>query len=151
MALQIRPLCPELQEKAIKELHEVPERMAEDVSKMREWLAKQPHLTVRDDDQTLVNFLRGSKYSLERAKEKLDLYYTVRTAMPDMYKNRDPTDKKSLEILKLGVMLPLPKTDGAAGPRVVLIRPGRYDPQKYSIEDIFRVNSYFMDILMHVM
>lgn len=148
MSLKIRPLTPALQEKAIKELNEVPERLPEDVAKLREWLAKQPHLRVQDDDQSLVNFLRGSKFSLERAKEKIDLYYTVRTAMPDMFKGRDPMAKVNLELIKMGVLVPLPNTDGPAGPRVMLIRPGRYDPSKFSIEEVFRVNSYFMDILM---
>lgn len=148
MSLDIRPLCPELQEKARKELNEVPERIAEDLAKVREWLAKQPHLHARSDDQFLVNFLRGSKYSLERTKEKLDLTYTVRTAMPEMFKNRDPTLPTNAELIKLGVLVPLPNTITPDGPRIMLIRPGRYDPQKYSIEDVFRVNSHFMDILL---
>lgn len=37
------------------------------------------------DDQWLVAFLRGCKYSLERTKEKLDLYYSLRSTAPEMY------------------------------------------------------------------
>lgn len=146
MSLSIRPLSPELQEKAKQELNEVPERIAEDVAKIRDWLAKQPHLKCRSTDQFLVNFLRGSKYSLERTKEKLDLYYTVRTAMPEMFMNRDPMLEKSLELIRLGMLVPLPNTITPDGPRVMLIRPGVYDASKITIEDVFRVNSFFMDI-----
>lgn len=148
MSLNIRPLCPELQEKAKKELNEVPERIAEDLAKVREWLTKQPHLKVRDDDQSLINFLRGSKFSLERTKEKLDLYYTVRTAMPEMFTERDPMSPRNLELIKLGVLVPMPNTITPDGPRVMLIRPGRYDPSKFTINEVFRINSYFMDICL---
>jgi hypothetical protein len=47
-------------------------------------------------------FLRGCKYSLERVKEKLDMYYTVRTALPTMMSNRDPLETKAQGIIKLG-------------------------------------------------
>lgn len=147
MSLNIRALSPELQEKAKQELNEVPDRIADDVAKIREWVSKQPHLKCRTDDQTLVNFLRGSKYSLERTKEKLDLFYTVRTAMPEMFKGRSPLCEKSLELIRSGMLVPLPNTTTPDGPRAILIRPGVYDPAKVSINDVFRVNSLFMDIM----
>lgn len=54
------------------------------------------------DDQWLLGFLRGCKYSLERTKEKLDLYYTVRTAVPELCGIYDPMDPKAQELLSLG-------------------------------------------------
>jgi hypothetical protein len=42
------------------------------------------------DTQWLTTFLRGCKFSLERTKEKLDMFYTLRTALPEIFKNRDP-------------------------------------------------------------
>jgi hypothetical protein len=53
--------------------------------------------------QTLIAFLRGCKFSLERTKEKLDMYYTMRTALPDFFGERNM--KKSAlirEIMELG-------------------------------------------------
>lgn len=148
MSVNIRPLSPELQEKAKNELNEVPERIAEDLFKVREWLTKQPHLKVRDDDQSLVNFLRGNKFSLERTKEKLDLYYTVRTAMPEMFIDRDPMSPKNQELIKSGFLVPLPSTSTPDGPRVLLIQPGLYDPEKTSIIDVYRIYSMFLDICL---
>lgn len=98
----IRPLSAELAKKAQEELNEVPERITEDIAALRTWISKQAHLKARIDDQFLVTFLRGSKYSLERAKEKIDLHFTVRTLMPELFKNRDPTDPTLLEIIRLG-------------------------------------------------
>lgn len=149
MSLNIRELSPELAKKAKDELNEVPERLAEDVKTLREWCAKQPHLKARVDDQNLVNFLRGSKHSLERAKEKLDLFYTIRTSMPDVFSKRDPEFGKNLELIRLGTFLPLPKTLTADGPRIIVMRMAAYDPAKYSIFDIFRAQSLINTILMY--
>lgn len=33
-----------------------------------------------------MTFLRGCKFSLERTKEKFDLYYSVRSAAPELFK-----------------------------------------------------------------
>lgn len=144
----IRPLCPELAQKAKDELNEVPERLDEDLAALRAWLAKCPHLKIRSDDQHLVMFLRGAKHSLERAKEKIDLYYTLRTALPELMRNRNPFDPKMAVLMRMGSAVPLPNTEGPASPRIVLIRPGLYDPAQYTIQDVFRYNSMMSDIMM---
>jgi hypothetical protein len=98
----IRPLTRELSKKAASELNEIPERIQGDLNTIREWLKKCPHITPCTDDQFLVAFLRGCEYRLELVKEKLDLFYTVRSALPQMLQNRDPSDGKIKEILRLG-------------------------------------------------
>lgn len=53
------------------------------------------------DDQWLAAFLRGSKYSLERVKKRLDFHYTVRGTARDLFRitHKDPLFH---EILDLG-------------------------------------------------
>lgn len=143
----IRPVCPELAEKAQKELNEVSSRIPEDLVALREWIAKQPHLRSRTDDQFLTTFLRGSKFSLERAKEKLDMYYTVRTAVTELFTDRDPTKSPISEVIKCGVFVPLPKVTGPDAPRIMLIRPGAYDATKFTIQQVMKVSYFIMDIL----
>ncbi|XP_052871525.1 retinol-binding protein pinta-like, partial [Anopheles cruzii] len=106
----IRPLSAELAKKAADELFENPKRLDEDLAALRTWLAKCPHIKARTDDQFLMTFLRGSKHSLERAKEKLDMYYSVRTSMPELMRNRDPEEAKIKELIELGSLIPLPNT-----------------------------------------
>ncbi|XP_053684681.1 retinol-binding protein pinta-like [Sabethes cyaneus] len=144
----IRPICPELARKARDELHEVPERLDDDIAALRAWLAKCPHIKSRTDDQFLVTFLRGSKYSLERAKEKLDLYYSVRSALPELMRNRDPFEPKMATLMRLGSAIPLPETETSDGPRIILIRPGAYDPEKFSIQDVFKFNCMMGEVMM---
>lgn len=98
----IRPLSPELQENAIKILNEVPERLDDDIAALRTWIKQQPHLKARTDDQFLVNFLRGCKFSLERTKSKIDRFYTLRTKYPEFYGGHNVDVDKLLEIFRLG-------------------------------------------------
>ena len=99
----IRPLTPGLKKIAIEDLNEDPERLEEDVLTLRQWVHKQPHLRARTNDQFLLAFLRGSKFSLERAKQKLDRYYTLRAAIPEVFcDRRRVNDPVMQEILNLG-------------------------------------------------
>ncbi|KAG5672155.1 hypothetical protein PVAND_002308 [Polypedilum vanderplanki] len=135
---KIRPLSPALQEKAIKELFEVPERIEQDLETFRQWITKSKHIKGRTDDQFLIAFLRGCKYSMEKAKQKYDLFYTLKTHIPELCKNRDPADEKVLATIRQGVGVLLPNTDTPDGPRYLLIRPGAYDPTKFTITDVMK-------------
>lgn len=146
--VNIRPLNPELQKKAIEELNEDPDRIAKDLEAFKEWIKKSPHIKSRDDDQFLVNFLRGSKYSLEKAKQKFDLYYTLKTHIPELTKNRDPLNEKVLGSIRQGIGIPLPFLDTPDSPRYILIRPGAYDPSEYTIEEIMKISTMQMDMMM---
>lgn len=98
----LRPLSKELQEIACSELNEQPERVSQDLQNFKEWLQKQPHLNVRMDDQFLISFLRGCKYSMEKAKLKIDRYYTLKTKYPEFYSIKNINDPKVKEIIELG-------------------------------------------------
>ncbi|XP_062554101.1 alpha-tocopherol transfer protein-like [Armigeres subalbatus] len=146
--VHIRPLSSSLSKKAQNELNEVPERIHEDLKILRQWIAQSPHLRPRVDDQFLVAFLRGCKYSLERTKAKLDLYYTVRTVCPELIRTRDPENVRTRAIIRLGVGLPLPHTATPDSPRIVLVRPAAYNTSQFSIEEVIRVSTMTHDIML---
>lgn len=60
-----------------------------DVAAIKKWLTTQPHLPRDMDDARLRTFLRGCKFSLEKVKKKLDMYYTMRNMCPEFFTNRD--------------------------------------------------------------
>ncbi|GLH01798.1 Retinol-binding protein pinta [Gryllus bimaculatus] len=142
----VRPLPPALAKAAQEELQESPERLKADLQHLKDWLAKQPHLRARTDDQFLVAFLRGAKFSLERAKEKLDAYYTLRSALPDFFANRDPAAPAIQHIMKLGLFLPL--GEDREGRRVILIRGGGYSPAGIKASDLFKANMMVLETLL---
>lgn len=135
----IRPLSPALQKIAIEELSEDPSRIDADIETLRAWIQQQPHLKARTDDQFLVAFLRGCKYSLERAKSKIDKFYTLITKYPDIFTVRGMDDNTIKEYLRLGVIVALPNPFNECGPRIVWMRSSAFDPSKYDFVQIMRV------------
>ncbi|KAJ2953522.1 hypothetical protein O0L34_g1124 [Tuta absoluta] len=144
--VSVRPLPADLAEKARLELNEDPARLAADLQHLKEWIAKQPHLRARTDDQWLVAFLRGCKFSLERTKEKLDLFYSVQTTAPECF-SFGVKDPKFHELLDLGAFLILPKANGT-DPVVSIMKPGSYDPDKFTVLDTIACSHALEKILM---
>lgn len=52
------------------------------------------------DDGRLMTFLRGCKFSIEKTKRKLDMYFTMRAAIPEFFANRNPYEASIQEIMK---------------------------------------------------
>ncbi|XP_061394369.1 alpha-tocopherol transfer protein-like [Musca vetustissima] len=117
---QIRPLPTELQKIAIDELGEVSNRIADDLSDLKEWIQQQPHLKACVEDQFLVQFLRGSKYSLEKAKEKLNNFYTFSTKYPYLRSADDVDDPIFRKLHRTGCLCLLPIPLNGNGPRIIL-------------------------------
>jgi hypothetical protein len=82
--LDIRPLNEELQRVAREQLNEIPEEIENTMVRFKEWIRKAPHLKARVNDQFLIAFLRTSKYDLEKAQKHLDIFYTLRSKIPEL-------------------------------------------------------------------
>lgn len=148
MSLNIRPLPKELQTITESELFEKPERILADINTIRTWLKKTPYIIPRTDDQSLANFLRSCKYSIERTKEKLEMHYTLKTLFPEVIKGHYPITEEILDIIRLGVVIPLPNLESPGAPRIILTR-FVYDPNVYHAANIFRATSMMQEILLH--
>ncbi|XP_046459127.1 retinol-binding protein pinta-like isoform X4 [Daphnia pulex] len=143
----VTTLSPEILERAEKELGEDEHLRTQSVLALREWAKKQPHLQAMPLDAIfLLKFLRGCKYSLEKAKKKMDLTLTLRSALPEFFSGWDPMSPENQEALSLGGTLPLPGYDHQ-GRRVVLIRPAAYDPAKTKIEIVQRASFMVFEIM----
>ena len=56
------------------------ETLDRDIEELRDWIRRTAHMSnVRQDELFLRLFLRGCNYGLPETKEKLDLYFTVRS------------------------------------------------------------------------
>lgn len=100
--LNIRPLSIELKEKSYNELNETDERIEKDLEIIKEWLSKTSYMKSRTDDQFLIGFLRGCKFSIEKTKEKLDMFYSSRFIAPELYPKDKILDLDMVKILKKG-------------------------------------------------
>jgi hypothetical protein len=61
-----------------------------DVKIIKNWMKSQPHLPEIMEDVQIRNFLNLNKFSIEKTKEKIDMYYTIRTVVPDLFQDNNP-------------------------------------------------------------
>ncbi|XP_031345120.1 retinol-binding protein pinta-like [Photinus pyralis] len=146
---KVRSLSQELQQIAEKELNEVNSRLTSDIQQIRDWINKQPHFNFDIGDQLLVSFLRCSKFSLERTKERLDRYFTIRTMAPEVFTNRDPLLPELQAILEAGFILPLPNVAKENNHRIIVLRySNNLDPNLMTMVNIAKLSYMILDILL---
>ncbi|KAK4876425.1 hypothetical protein RN001_012847 [Aquatica leii] len=145
--MSIRELSAQLQSKAQLELHEVPNRVREDIDTIKEWIHQQTHLIARTDDQWILSFLRGCKFSLERTKTKLISYYTMRVIEPAFFADRDPFKPELQQILKAGFCLPLRKLSDPEAPRVLLFQ--NKNNEELLVINMIKLTLMILDILIN--
>jgi len=137
----------ELQKSASEELGEDKQRLKSDIQALRDWISKTPHLNgIRKDDQQLLKFLRGCKFSLERTKEKLDLYNACRANVPNWFSSWDVESSVFQKFLAWGNYLPLPGYD-KHGHQVILMRPGKMDPTQTNLEEALTTSLAFFELV----
>lgn len=130
-------LSPEMLEKAKKELNEDPSTRLIEIQTLRERVQKVPGLKCRTDDAFLLRFLRAKKFDQERAYAQLLIYYRMQKENPDVFENLTP--KKVRYLLEAGVTGVL-KDRAPDGCRVVIYRPGCWDPDKGPLADVIANN-----------
>ncbi|KAI8441975.1 hypothetical protein MSG28_005644 [Choristoneura fumiferana] len=119
----------EMWQKIREELNENAETKDADLAHIKEWLKKEPHLPDEFDDQRIMTFLRGCKFSLEKTKRKLDMYFTMRAAVPEQ-------------------MPPLPGLT-PNGRRVILMRGLDKDVTTPNVADAFKLALMLGDVRLN--
>lgn len=115
------------------------EQVGKDLSDIKHWISSTPHMVnTRTDDLFLKLFLRGCNYNVKDTKEKLDMYFTVRSLLPNWFDNWDPTEANLQKIIRAGVFLPLQGYD-KLGRYSILVRMGQIDPCIMAAEDCYKV------------
>ncbi|XP_075216092.1 alpha-tocopherol transfer protein-like [Lycorma delicatula] len=76
---------------------------------LKEWLKQQHHLPQYMSEQALQFYLWSSKRSLERVKQKLDAYFTMRSLLPHVFSNRDPCTEEMVLYRKTSYLFPFPR------------------------------------------
>ncbi|XP_057667926.1 uncharacterized protein LOC130900935 isoform X2 [Diorhabda carinulata] len=85
------------------------ESVFRDIKIIKEWLETQKHLPEIPSDNLIEFVLNNCKFSIEKTKQNLDMYYTLRNLIPDMYQNANPSTPDIEEVYKKAYMFPLPK------------------------------------------
>lgn len=94
----------------LKEVNETHDGVLEVNKKLiKEWLNCQPHLPHNYDERVISTFLRGCRHDLERTKQKLEAYFTVRSTLPEVFQQRDPRSKEIQAAARAVKAFPLPQ------------------------------------------
>jgi len=112
-----------------------------------EWIQKQPHLSsLATERDHLLYFLRTCKYRNEEIKRKIDVYMSMRAAIPEYFCGLNPYKPELQAALELGTFLPLLGRDQLCR-RVILMRPASFDPFLYKAADTDKANYMVAEVL----
>lgn len=143
------PFSDELRRIAEEELNETDDRREHALRTLREWAEKNPRIVkVRMDSNFLLKFLRAKKFSIPLAQENLERFLLLRFVRDgSLFMNLDCRQPRLNKLLDLGYMFALPKRD-KNGRRVMFYRPGVFDLNEFSNDDMVRTHAICYDTLM---
>ncbi|XP_056634283.1 alpha-tocopherol transfer protein-like isoform X2 [Diorhabda sublineata] len=95
--------------KLVKHFGKSDDHVVDDIKTIKEWLQKEEHLPEMPSDAIIKGFLVINKFNIEKTKDALHIYYTIRELMPDILKGSRPLDEHIQEYTKVLPFLPLPK------------------------------------------
>ncbi|KAJ3624287.1 hypothetical protein MTP99_017925 [Tenebrio molitor] len=87
MSLNFSQQVEKVRKEAYKIFNKDEQSAKKDVEMVKEWLRTQHHLPEIMNDNMILNFLMMNKFSIERTKQKIDMYYTIKDVIPDVYCN----------------------------------------------------------------
>ncbi|KAJ3640660.1 hypothetical protein Zmor_027208 [Zophobas morio] len=96
-------------EQVLKKFNRTKKSLDEDVTTIEKWLQQQPHLLVPLDRRSILNFLILNKTSVEKSKQKIDNYYTIRTHMREIYEEMNPELPHMKETRQILYFVPHPQ------------------------------------------
>ncbi|KAF5291248.1 hypothetical protein FQR65_LT11426 [Abscondita terminalis] len=146
--MSFRLLTPDLQCVANDELHEDVNRRQCDIEHIQKWIEKQSCLNIGIDDQLIVTFLRGCKWSLQKTKDKIQCFYSIRSILPEFFENRDPFSVELQSLLNKGIFFPLPKTETPRGPRICFAKCSNI-PEEINLNTLCKYFFMILDILLN--
>jgi len=132
------PIDAETAKIAEEELNETPENIKKGIAELRELLKNDPTIYFKDDDETLIIFLRPCKFYAKSAYELMKRIADFKEKNKDLLANILPTDEADA-FTNHNVVNVLTNRD-QKGRRVLLVNcGGSWDTSKVTSDQLFRL------------
>ncbi|CAH0703717.1 unnamed protein product [Spodoptera exigua] len=142
------PLSADTQKVAEDELRETENSRSQALAALRSWMEQNPKfMAIRMDANYLLRFLRAKKFSVPMAQEAIERYILLRQSWGIAFNQLDYKLPVMMELIDLGYIFVSPFKD-KLGRRVVIYRPGVFDPYKYTNQDMCRVMGICYETLL---
>ncbi|KAG5315731.1 TTPAL protein, partial [Acromyrmex insinuator] len=130
-----------------EELKKNPELKESDIQILREWCKKQTHLpTISDSELTL--FLHSNYYQFEPTKTTIDIFFTVRTRIPEFFCNRDLNVKAVKKVTETATVQILEGTT-KEGYRIIYGALIDGEPSNFVYSDIIKLFFMVIDLWLY--
>jgi len=140
-------------QKARNAIGETDKTREETLQMIRDWMQKQPHLshivTEDDCDAILLKFARSCKYRMEIIKKKLEMFMSMRAAVPEYFSGWDAYKPEIQSSLALGAFLPLLGYDQLCR-KVIVMRPGSFNPAVNKPIIVEKANFMVAEVMCHL-
>lgn len=123
---------------ARKSLGETKDTREKCLGELRKWLDENPYINANRDTVSLLHFLRGSKFQMDKTKNRIQAFYRLRAERIEWFADRNPFNPVINDLLDLGLFLPLEKKD-VNNYQVFVIRTGVHDTRKHQQNDVLKV------------
>jgi len=130
-------------------LGETKENRDQCLMEIQKWLDDNPRINANRDTTSLIHFLRGSKFQMEKAKKRIETFYQMRAERIEWFADRNPLKPELEEILDLGLFLPL-HTKDVNDYQVFVIRTGVHNTQKHDQNDVLKVMKMVLDVVLYL-
>ncbi|XP_069699152.1 alpha-tocopherol transfer protein-like isoform X1 [Periplaneta americana] len=141
MANEFRAPNKDVVQKVWQEFGLNEQRVKESVEALKKWLAMQPHLPEESGslhEARLERWLIRCKNSMERTKQSIDLYYTLKSLAPDLMCGWNPRSKWFQDTVQKFCFFPMPELT-PEGDRVIIARYINNDSTNFVPDDLNKI------------
>ncbi|XP_039291894.1 clavesin-1 [Nilaparvata lugens] len=128
-----------------EEFNKNPNLKKEDIESIKKWLSGQEHLP-KIADHSIVMFLHATRFDVNRTQEVIDLHFTYRTLMKDIFTERDPDGEDIQKIMTCCRTVILPEKDNQ-GNYILWSNMFDSDLKKFKFASAGKLNIMTSDVL----
>nr|CAI5860963.1 unnamed protein product [Callosobruchus analis] len=120
---------------ALNQLGRSEKDLQAEVEALKEWLKTQKHLPEMPEDHMLINQILSNKFHMEKTKKKIEMYYAMKSILPDIFKNRNPKLPHMKDIARQVALFPLGVTEAGHGVTVIWMNMNKNEqtPNPYDV------------------